>query len=126
MILVCFLRRPGLTFLLLAVTALGTSRVWSQTTFIEPQHEQRLQWWQDARFGVFIHWGLYSVGEGEWDSREIPGPSEWIMNKMRIPVKEYARLAKRFDPEKFNAEQWVRLIKESGAKYLVITAKHHD
>lgn len=120
------LRRTVLMFLLLAATVFGAGRVWSQTNSVESQCEQRLQWWQAARFGIFIHWGISSVAAGEWDGREIPGASEWIMNKARIPVKEYACLAARFDPVKFNADQWVRLIKESGAEYLVITAKHHD
>jgi len=88
--------------------------------------EDRMAWWREARFGMFIHWGLYSVPAGVWKGRCIPGIGEWIMHRARIPVREYEKLAKRFNPVKFNADEWVRLAKEAGMKYIVITAKHHD
>ncbi|MCP4402727.1 MAG: alpha-L-fucosidase, partial [bacterium] len=85
-----------------------------------------LQWWEEARFGMFIHWGLYAVPAGTWKGEQIPGIGEWIMFRTQIPVKEYEELAKEFNPVKFNAEAWVQLAKEAGMKYLVITSKHHD
>ncbi len=86
----------------------------------------RMDWWREARFGMFIHWGLFAVPAGEWKGAPIQGIGEWIMNRAKIPVAEYELLARRFDPVKFNAEEWVRLATAAGQKYIVITAKHHD
>ncbi len=90
------------------------------------KQDEKMQWWRDARFGMFIHWGLYAVPAGEWKGEEIPGISEWIMFRAKIPVAEYEKLAEQFNPQKFNAEEWVRLAKYAGMKYIVITSKHHD
>jgi alpha-L-fucosidase len=84
------------------------------------------QWWKDAKYGLFIHWGLYSQLAGEWKGSKTAGIGEWIMKHMQIPVEEYAEIAKEFNPVGFNAAEWVALAKEAGMKYLVITAKHHD
>ena len=92
----------------------------------EAASQKRLEWWREARFGMFIHWGLYAVPAGEWKGQPVPGLGEWIMNHAKIPVVEYEQFAKRFDPEKFNAEQWVGIAKNAGVKYIVITSKHHD
>ncbi len=110
----------------LCVMALLAASAWSQSTTPDPQREQRIQWWRQARFGMFIHWGLYAVPAGEWKGKPIPGIGEWIMNRARIPVAEYEQLARQFNPVKFNAEEWVRLAKDAGMKYIVITSKHHD
>ncbi len=91
-----------------------------------PGAGERIAWWRDARFGMFIHWGLYAMPAGEWKGNLIPGIGEWIMNRARIPVAEYELLANRFNPVKFNAEDWVQLAKAAGQKYIVITSKHHD
>jgi alpha-L-fucosidase len=92
----------------------------------DPAREKRLEWWREARFGMFIHWGLYAVPAGEWKGKLIPGIGEWIMNRARIPAREYELLAREFNPVKFNADEWVRVAKEAGQKYIVITSKHHD
>src|SRR5437879_959798 len=92
----------------------------------EQVRERRLQWWREARFGMFIHWGLYAVPSGEWKGKPIAGLGEWIMNRAKIPVAEYELLAKQFNPVKFNADEWVAVAKSAGAKYIVITSKHHD
>ncbi len=89
-------------------------------------NQDRLAWWHEARFGMFIHWGIYSVPAGVYKGKEIPGIGEWIMNNAKIPVSEYATYAAQFNPVNFNAEQWVVLAKEAGMKYIVITSKHHD
>jgi alpha-L-fucosidase len=86
----------------------------------------RLAWFHDAKYGLFIHWGLYAIPAGEWKGRRVPGIGEWIMSRATIPVKEYAALAAQFNPVKFNADEWVQLAKDAGMKYIVITAKHHD
>jgi alpha-L-fucosidase len=90
------------------------------------QRDARMQWWREARFGMFIHWGLYSVPAGTYHGRRIGGIGEWIMNDAEIPVAEYAGYAKKFNPVKFNADEWVSIAKNAGMKYIVITSKHHD
>jgi len=89
--------------------------------------EQRIQWWREARFGMFIHWGLYSIPAGVWkDKVHATGYSEWIMFGEKIPAKEYERLAGRFNPVKFDAKAWTAIGKKAGMKYMVLTTKHHD
>ncbi len=90
------------------------------------QRDARMKWWREARFGMFIHWGLYSIPAGEWKGKEVGGIGEWIMNSAQIPVAEYEPLAKQFNPVKFNAAEWVSIAKRAGMKYIVITSKHHD
>lgn len=88
--------------------------------------DARMAWWRNARFGMFIHWGLYSQAAGYWEGKPTGGAGEWIMTDMKIPREQYAKLAAQFDPVKFNADQWVQTAKAAGMKYLVITSKHHD
>ncbi len=90
------------------------------------KNPDRQAWWREARFGMFIHWGLYALPAGIWQEKEIPGIGEWIMNRAQIPTAEYARLASRFNPTGFDAGAWVRLARDAGMKYIVVTAKHHD
>jgi alpha-L-fucosidase len=92
----------------------------------DPERDRKMKWFREARFGMFIHWGLYAVPAGEWKGKEIEGIGEWIMNRAKIPISEYELLAKDFNPVKFDAEAWVQVAKDAGMKYLVITSKHHD
>lgn len=85
-----------------------------------------MNWWRSGRFGLFIHWGLYSVPAGVWKGELIPGIGEWIMFRAQIPVNEYEQLAKQFYPIKFNAKEWVAAAKNAGMKYITLTSKHHD
>jgi alpha-L-fucosidase len=97
-----------------------------QDTETRAQKDARMEWFREARFGMFIHWGLYSIPAGRWDGKEVPGIGEWIMNRASIPVADYKALAPKFNPTKFSAAQIVRLAKSAGMKYIVITSKHHD
>src|SRR5882762_4112382 len=91
-----------------------------------PTHEARMKWWREARFGMFIHWGVYSVPAGTYHGKRIGSIGEWIMNTAKIPTAEYQQYAKEFNPVKYDADAWVRTAKEAGMKYIVITSKHHD
>jgi alpha-L-fucosidase len=88
--------------------------------------ENRMLWWTDAKFGLFIHWGVYSVPAGTYNGQQINGIGEWIMNRGKIPVSEYKKFAGQFNPVKYDPEAWVKMAKNAGMKYLVITSKHHD
>ncbi|WP_262245166.1 alpha-L-fucosidase [Parapedobacter soli] len=90
------------------------------------EEHPNVQWFKDAKFGMFIHWGLYSHLGGEWNGKRYYGSGEWIMNQARIPVKEYEAAAKGFNPVNFDAEEWAQLAEDAGMKYVVITAKHHE
>jgi alpha-L-fucosidase len=92
----------------------------------DPAKEKRLEWFREAKYGLFIHWGLYAIPAGEWNGKRSLGIGEWIMNRLTIPVRDYEKLASRFNPVKFNADEWVRVAKDAGMKYIVITSKHHD
>jgi len=90
--------------------------------------KEDMQWFTDAKFGMFIHWGPYSIFEGEWNGRQVPvgENAEWIMQKLQIPAEEYRKVAATFNPVKFDADEWTNLAQKAGMKYLVITSKHHD
>jgi len=94
------------------------------------ERDARMAWWREARFGMFIHWGAYAQLAGVWDGKKIDGGvaglGEWIMYNAKIPVSDYAREAARFNPAEFDADAWVRLAKEAGQRYIIITTKHHD
>jgi len=90
------------------------------------ERDARMRWWRDAKFGMFIHWGVYAVPAGTYEGRRIGGIGEWIMNRGRIPCARYQEYAREFNPVKYDPDAWVRLAKEAGMKYIVITSKHHD
>jgi alpha-L-fucosidase len=89
-------------------------------------NDPKMDWWKEARFGMFIHWGLYAVPAGVWDGKDVSGIGEWIMLRGKIPTKDYQQFATKFNPVQFNADAWVKLAKDAGMKYIVITSKHHD
>ncbi len=107
---------------------LFASILFPAVTFTQPeskaQHDSRMQWWREARFGMFIHWGLYAVPAGEWNGKT--GYGEWIRTSAEIPLDTYDHFREQFNPVKFNADEWVKMAKDAGMKYIVITSKHHD
>lgn len=88
------------------------------------QRNRRMEWWREARFGLFIHWGLYAIPAGEWKGET--NHAEWILTTAQIPVDQYEKFADQFNPTSFDAAEWVREAKNAGMKYIVITSKHHD
>ena len=88
--------------------------------------DARMEWWRNARFGMFIHWGPYAVPAGEYHGETVRSASEWIMNTAQIPIPEYEEFAASFNPVQFDAEDWVRIAQDAGMKYIIITSKHHD
>jgi alpha-L-fucosidase len=98
----------------------------AQTTKPSAAESKKMEWWKDAKFGMFIHWGVYSVPAGMYKNERVKGIGEWIMNTAKIPVAEYKPYAKQFNPDKYDPEAWVKMAKDAGMKYIVITSKHHD
>jgi alpha-L-fucosidase len=88
------------------------------------ENMDRMDWWREARFGMFVHWGLYAIPAGEWGREK--GHAEWIRHTAQIPIDEYDKFVDLFNPIKFDADQWAQMAKDAGMKYIVITSKHHD
>lgn len=88
--------------------------------------DERMEWWRDAKFGMFIHWGAYSIIGGERGEQIAGGGAEWAMDKLDYTIAEYEKFPRMFNPQLFNADDWVKMAKEAGMKYIVITTKHHD
>ncbi|NQX53315.1 alpha-L-fucosidase [Pedobacter panaciterrae] len=100
-----------------------------QTGYSQKQlsKDERMKWWREAKFGMFIHWGVYAQFAGVYKGHEqLRGGAEWIMNRSKIPVAEYQEMAKSFNPVKYDPDAWVKMAKDAGMKYIIITAKHHD
>ena len=115
--------------LCLAVLALAATPALPQTAPgapMDPSTAAAMRHFDDIKFGMFIHWGLYAIPAGEWKGKYVRGIGEWIMFREKIPVKEYEQLAGQFNPVKFNGDEWAQLAKDAGMRYLVITSKHHD
>lgn len=90
------------------------------------ERDRRMEWWRDAGFGLFIHWGAYSVPAGNYKGTETKELGEWIMHTLNIPIPDYEEYVRSFNPLKFDAKKWVATAKNAGVKYIVITSKHHD
>lgn len=90
------------------------------------ERDARMAWWREARFGMFIHWGLYAIPAGEWKGTVAEGPSEWLPSRLGVPASEWERLREQFNPVMFDADAWAKAAKRAGMKYIVITSKHHD
>ena len=116
--------KPIFACLILVAGQATAAEPWNKES--QADRDARMQWWREARLGMFIHWGLYAIPGGIWNGQELKGIGEWIMDRANIPVADYEKLAKRFNPVKFDAAQWARTAKQAGIKYVVITSKHHD
>jgi len=111
------------TILFLCFSLLSISQV-NYLNETKAEKDKRMEWWRNARFGMFIHWGLYAVPAGEYKGENSYG--EWIMDEAQITIPEYEKYAYQFNPVKFNADTWVKMASDAGVKYIVITTKHHD
>src|SRR6267154_4388606 len=100
------MKSPRLS-LQVAMGLVAVCAAFGQPTKKDPpkSQDERMQWFREAKFGLFIHWGLYAIPAGEWKGQPIAGIGEWIMNRAKIPVGEYEQLASQFNPVKFNAEE---------------------
>ncbi len=133
---ICKLLALTLSAAVLTVRAADTAQTQAQAQNETPtqsssgetkeQRDARMKWWREARFGMFIHWGLYSVPAGVWQGKESKHIGEWLMLDDKIPVADYTALTSQFNPTNFNADTIVRTAKEAGMNYIVITAKHHE
>ena len=113
-----------LAFLLFVLTV--ACRTGQETSIQADSAQSPLEQFQGMKFGMFIHWGLYSVPAGEWKGKYVRGIGEWIQYREQIPISEYEQLAEQFNPVKFDADKWSQLADDAGMKYMVITSKHHD
>ncbi|MDF7826784.1 alpha-L-fucosidase [Pontiellaceae bacterium B12227] len=113
----------------LSQAEVGTSKeTYSTAEGCGVEREVRMEWWREARFGMFVHWGLYSIPAGEWNGRKWKnGGVEWIQKKANIPAEEYEKtLVPQFEPKPGFAEEWAETAKLAGCRYLVFTSKHHE
>ena len=103
----------SLLIIILAVTSVARAQ---RTMVSDSNAASRIEWWRDAKFGLFMHWGVYA----------IPGRGEWVQWNEQIPVAEYTKLAGQFHADKFDPDTWATIAKVAGMKYTVLTARHHD
>lgn len=123
-------RSPVLSAVCAALLFSATAGLRAADAAVDPESPaakaRRLEWFRHDKFGLFIHWGLYSIPAGYWKGQRSPGIGEWVQHRLRIPVAEYSQLAQWFNPIRFDADAWAQLAVDAGMKYVVITSKHHD
>ena len=119
-----------ITFLFVLFSSVCVAQISNNTNPVNTQQspgkitdEERLEWWHEVRFGMFIHWGVYALYAGQYNGHEqARGGAEWILNRCKIPVAEYREKAKEFNPVNYDPDSWVKMAKDAGMKYLIITA----
>ncbi len=116
--------KRSLTYFFIAMATLLSCSVPEQTKQTVQSEDDRMEWWREARFGMFIHWGLYAIPAGEW--KDQTNHAEWIRTTAEIPLEQYDEFLPKFNPVKFDVNAWVNMAKEAGMKYITITSKHHD
>ncbi len=117
---------PALAFAALSMASAATPTPAPASSPSAAANAERMKWFDDARFGMFIHWGVYAVPAGEWQGKPVNGIGEWIMKNGRIPVKDYRAFAKDFTAANYDPAAWAKLAHDAGMRYIVITSKHHD
>jgi alpha-L-fucosidase len=116
------MKKIKLSFLILLISFVTFQSSYAQSS----QTSERSRWFREARVGMIIHWGIYSNLEGVWNGEQIPYYGEWIKDRGNIPDSDYAKLAPRFNPDKFNADEWIKMASDAGMKYFCFVTKHHD
>ena len=123
-------RRQLATFVLLILSLpmahAQTFQVNPETGETQEQFAARTKWWREAKFGMFIHWGIYAVPADSTDLHGNKVAGEWYFNNKQMQVRDYEKFAGQFNPVRFDARQWVKTAKDAGMRYIVITSKHHD
>ncbi|MCL5128536.1 alpha-L-fucosidase [Algibacter sp. L4_22] len=113
--------------LLALVVALNTNVGFAQSSSKKKlSDDERMEWWRDSKFGMFIHWGAYSIIGGERGTKIAGGGAEWAMDKLDYTIEDYEKFPEMFNPQLFDADAWVSMAKNAGMKYIVLTSKHHE
>jgi alpha-L-fucosidase len=116
------MKKLKLTFVILIISLVTFQSSYAQSS----QTSERSRWFREARVGMIIHWGLYTNLEGVWNGKQIPYYGEWIKDRGNISDTDYAKLAPRFKPDMFNADEWIKMASDAGMKYFCFVTKHHD
>tara|TARA_R110002049_G_scaffold13677_7_gene59431 strand:+ start:484 stop:1845 length:1362 start_codon:yes stop_codon:yes gene_type:complete len=118
--------KKSLVAILIFMAAINTGYSQNTAEVKKLSDDERMEWWRNAKFGMFVHWGAYSIIGGERGEQIAGGGAEWAMDKLDYTIEDYEKFPRMFNPELFNADDWVKMAKDAGMKYIVITSKHHD
>ena len=118
--------KKSLVAILIFMAAINTGYSQNTAEVKKLSDDERMEWWRNAKFGMFIHWGAYSIIGGERGEQIAGSGAEWAMDKLDYTIEDYEKFPRMFNPELFNADDWVKMAKDAGMKYIVITSKHHD
>ncbi|MBJ2175960.1 alpha-L-fucosidase [Aureibaculum sp. A20] len=118
--------KKSIIVVLIALLHVSTSFAQKKSNVKKLSHDERMEWWRDAKFGMFIHWGAYSIIGGERGTKIAGGGAEWAMDKLDYTIEDYEKYPEMFNPQLFDADAWVTMAKNAGMKYIVLTSKHHE
>ena len=118
--------KKSIIIILVALLHISTGFAQEKKNVKKLSDDERMEWWRDAKFGMFIHWGAYSIIGGERDTKIAGGGAEWAMDKLDYTIEDYEKYPEMFNPQLFDADAWVTMAKNAGMKYIVITSKHHE